>query len=131
LKAQVIINQKNGEILCTEGIFRGNNSSEKMPPYGKGSGHDFKLYIRSRVRIKKEVKCLADKGYQGIQNYHSFSQTPKKKPRKDKLSSLDKKMNRELARAASFYRKCICTLKKISDFTRAVSEQKKTIWTKI
>ena len=55
------------------------------------------------MRIKKEVKCLADKGSQGIQSYHSFSQTPKKKPRKDKLSYLDKKMNRELARAASFY----------------------------
>jgi hypothetical protein len=54
LKAQVLSDRKNGQILCTA--------------YGKGKEHDFKLYKKSRVRIKKEVKCLADKGYQGIQN---------------------------------------------------------------
>ncbi|WP_227501560.1 transposase family protein [Synechocystis sp. PCC 7509] len=43
------------------------------------------------------MKCLADKGYQGIQKYHLFSQIPKKKPSKSKLSPLDKKANRELA----------------------------------
>lgn len=47
--------------------------------------------------MKKEVKCLADKGYQGIQKEHNSSQTPKKKPRKSELTSLDKKANRELA----------------------------------
>lgn len=52
---------------------------------------------KTRVRIKKEIKGLGDKGYQGIQKYHPYSQTPKKKPRKDKLSPLDKKVNRELA----------------------------------
>ena len=52
LKAQVIINQRDGEILSTA--------------YGKGREHDFKLDKRSKIRIKKETKCLADKGYQGI-----------------------------------------------------------------
>ena len=64
MKTQVIINQKNGEILCTA--------------YGKGREHDFKLYKRSKVKIKKEVKCLADKGYQGIKKHHNLSQIPKK-----------------------------------------------------
>lgn len=84
MKAQVIINQRNGQILCTT--------------YGKGKEHDFKLYKRSKVRIAKKIECLADKGYQGIQKHHYFSQTPKKKPRKGKLSYLDKKANRELAK---------------------------------
>ncbi len=84
MKAQVVIDQRNGEILCTY--------------YGKGSEHDFKLYKRSKIRIKKEVKCLADKGYQGIKKHHHFSQIPKKKPRKDKLSVAEKKENRELAK---------------------------------
>jgi IS5 family transposase len=54
------------------------------------------------VRIRKEIECLADKGYQGIQKSHPFSQTPKKKPRKGKLSDLDKKENRELAKKRVF-----------------------------
>ena len=84
MKAQVIVNQKNGQILWTA--------------YGKGREHDFKLYKSSKIRIRKEVKCLADKGYQGIKNHHYFSQTPKKKPRKGKFSLAEKKENRELAK---------------------------------
>ncbi len=84
MKAQVIIDKRNKKILCTG--------------YGKGSEHDFKLYKRSKIRIKKEVRCLADKGYQGIKKYHHFSQTPKKKPKKGKFSIADKKENRELAK---------------------------------
>lgn len=111
MKAQVIINYQSGQILCTEGIFRGNPSSEKMPPYGRGKEHDFKLYKRSKIRIKKEVKCLADKGYQGIQKHHHFSQTPKKKPRKSELSSLDKKANRELAKERVYIENIFAHLK--------------------
>jgi hypothetical protein len=36
----------------------------------RGREHDFKLYKRSKIKIRKEVRCLADKGYQGIQKYH-------------------------------------------------------------
>ena len=84
MKAQVIIEQRSGEILCTH--------------YGKGREHDFKLYKKSKIRIKKEIKCLADKGYQGIKKYHNLSQIPKKKPKRDNFSKSDKKENRELAK---------------------------------
>lgn len=80
----MVIDQKNGEILCTT--------------YGKGSEHDFKLYKRRKIRIRKEIKCLADKGYQGIKKHHHCSQTPKKKPREGKLSVAERKENRELAK---------------------------------
>ena len=98
MKAQVVIDQRNGEILCTH--------------YGKGSEHDFKLYKRSKIRIKKEVKCLADKGYQGIKKHHHFSQTPRKKPRKDKLSVAEKKDNRELAKQRIIIENVFAHLKK-------------------
>lgn len=41
---------------------------------------------------------MADKGYQGIQKFHTNSRTPKKKPKKAELSIEDKRSNRELAR---------------------------------
>jgi len=84
LKAQVIIEQRSGEILCTN--------------YGKGREHDFKLYKKSKIRIKKEIRCLADKGYEGINKYHNLSQIPKKKPRRESFSKSDKKENKEIAK---------------------------------
>lgn len=98
MKAQVVISQKNGEILCTS--------------YGNGSEHDFNLYKRSKIKIKKEVRCLADKGYQGIRKHHHFSQTPKKKPRKGKLSVPENKENRELAKERIIIENVFASLKR-------------------
>jgi hypothetical protein len=48
--------------------------------------------------LKQTIKCLVDKGYQGIQKLHANSRVPQKKPRKGTLSDEAKKGNRELAR---------------------------------
>ncbi len=98
MKAQVVVEQKNGEMLCAESIFRRKDSPEKMPHYGKRSEYDFKLYKRSLIRIKREVRCLADKGYKEIKKYYHFSQPPKKKPREGKLSVAERIENRKLAK---------------------------------
>ncbi len=50
------------------------------------------------MRLRANIECLGDKGYQGIQKLHDLSRTPKKKPRRGKLTSSDKKRNRELAK---------------------------------
>ena len=84
LKSQVVVNEATGEIICTA--------------HGKGKEHDFRLFKASKVRLRANIQCLGDKGYQGMQKLHSLSRTPKKKPRGGKLASSDKKSNRELAR---------------------------------
>ena len=48
--------------------------------------------------MEKNIECLKDKGYQGIEKLHHNSRIPKKKPRGAKLSHEDKKSNQELAR---------------------------------
>jgi IS5 family transposase len=50
------------------------------------------------VRLRANIECLGDKGYQGIQKLHRLSRTPKKKPQRGKLARADKKSNRELAK---------------------------------
>ncbi len=60
--------------------------------------HDFRLLKTSEVSFGKLVKVIADKGYQGITKIHELSQTPLKKPRGGKLTSSQKKSNRELNR---------------------------------
>ncbi|MBH8577176.1 transposase, partial [Nostocaceae cyanobacterium CENA369] len=66
--------------------------------HGKGREHDFRIFKNSKVRLRKDIKCLGDKGYQGIQKLHSNSQIPKKKPRGGKLTCEDKKSNQKLAK---------------------------------
>lgn len=83
LKSQIIINQKNKQILCTA--------------YGKGKDHDFKLLKHSQTNLLSKIKCLGDKGYQGIHKIHSLSQIPHKKPRGKKLNKEQKRENSQLA----------------------------------
>jgi len=83
-RAQVIVEIGTNKIICTA--------------HGKGKQHDFKLFKNSKVPVKAEIEILGDKGYQGIQNLHANSRTPKKKPRGQELSADEKKSNRSLAR---------------------------------
>ena len=67
--------------------------------HSKGKEHDFTLFKRSKTHLLEQVICLGDKGYQGIQKIHKASLIPYKKTKKQKLSSAQKKYNRELASA--------------------------------
>ena len=55
-KSQLVVNGSSGEIISTA--------------FAKGKVHDFRLFKNSKTFLKKEIKCLADKGYQGIKNVH-------------------------------------------------------------
>jgi hypothetical protein len=83
LKAQVVVNQSNGQIICTA--------------FGKGRVHDFRLFKQHRVPMLPEQLCLTDKGYQGIAKLHPSSCTPSKKPRKAKLDRFERQHNRLLS----------------------------------
>jgi hypothetical protein len=83
LKAQVVVNQTNGHIICTA--------------FGKGQVHDFRLWKLHRIPMLPLQLCLADKGYQGIAKLHPNSCIPTKKPRKSKLDSGERQHNRNLA----------------------------------
>ncbi len=60
--------------------------------------HDFNLWKNSQIGIDKSIKCLADKGYQGIQKQHENSRIPDKKKKNQELSSEEKEFNRQLSR---------------------------------
>lgn len=55
------------------------------------------MFKLSQVRRQPKTKCLADKGYQGIQRLHGNSCTPQKKSRGKPLSAFDRWFNQELA----------------------------------
>ena len=84
LKAQVVVNQANGQIICTA--------------FGKGQEHDFHLFKLNDIPLLPEQLCLADKGYQGLAKLHPISCTPTKKSRKSKLDESERQPNRLLAR---------------------------------
>lgn len=55
------------------------------------------MFKNSKVRLRDNIVCVGDKGYQGIQKLHSNSRIPQKKPRGGKLSFAAKKSNQQLA----------------------------------
>lgn len=84
LKSQLVIDLKSGQILCTF--------------FGKGRGHDFKLYRASGVRFAKKPKACKTEAIAGIQKLHRHTQLPHKKPRGGQLTATQKAENRALAR---------------------------------
>lgn len=65
--------------------------------HSKGREHDFKLFKRSCSRLLSTIKCLGDKGYQGISKIHRYSKTPHKKPRGEQLNKQQRLENSQLA----------------------------------
>lgn len=97
LKTQLVVDPKTKAVICTT--------------FAAGKEHDFHLFKRSRVKLKKETECLADKGYQGIQKLHSHSRLPKKKRKGKQLSQLDREMNQKLERVRGICERIIGRLK--------------------
>ncbi len=83
MKMQVLINQITLEIIYAA--------------IGKGREHDFQIFKKSKIKAVPEIEVIADKGYQGIKNYHANSKTPDKKPRKGELNPEQKRDNRNQA----------------------------------
>jgi len=83
LKTQVIINQKDGRIICTA--------------FGKGQQHDFILFKQSKIRLAPSLLLLADSGYQGIQKLLKNTVTPIKSTKLKLLTKLEKAENTELS----------------------------------
>jgi len=82
LKGQIVINQY-GHIVCTAVSIR--------------NIHDFKLFKKSRLPIKKESKVSVDTGYLGIEKLHANTDIPKKKSKLHPLSLEDKMVNKAKA----------------------------------
>jgi hypothetical protein len=89
LKTQLVVDPKTQAVICTT--------------FAAGKEHDFHLFKRSKVKLKQETKCLADRGYQGLQKLHSNSRLHKKKRKGVQLSRADLQMNRDIERV-----RCIC-----------------------
>ena len=56
--------------------------------------HDFKLFKKSRLPIKKETIVCVDTGYLGLAKLHENTEMPKKKTKLNPLSKEDKLKNR-------------------------------------
>ena len=79
----MVIDKQTGKIICID--------------VGQGKRHDFRLFKKSKVRINKNVKLLADSGYQGIKKIHENSELPKKNSKKKPLTKQEKKTNHQIS----------------------------------
>lgn len=96
-KTQLVVDPKTKAVICTA--------------FTAGKEHDFHLFKRSKVKLKQETQCLADKGYQGVQKIHANSQLPKKKRPGKQLSQLDRQINQNLERTLGICERIILGVK--------------------
>ncbi len=97
MKSQVVVNGRTRQIICTA--------------HGRGPTHDFALYKQSKLELHESLELLADSGYQGLDKLHDKSRTPKKKPKKGKLTKGERRSNRELSRRRIVVENVIRSLK--------------------
>ena len=83
IKAQVVVNKPNREIICTS--------------FSNGKRHDFRVFKESKVRILPDIKIVTDTGYQGIAKIHPNSELPKKQTKKNPLTAAEKEHNRKIS----------------------------------
>ena len=80
-KTQLVVDPVTKAVICT--TFAAGQEHDFHRPLASTRGTRARqwthLFKRSKVKIKQETKCWADKGYQGIQKVHFNSQLPKKK----------------------------------------------------
>jgi DDE superfamily endonuclease len=79
----VIVNRQTRTILATD--------------FANGKTHDFQLFKDSRSGMSKQIRSLADTGYQGLAAFHANSQTPAKKSKHHPLTVEQKASNRILS----------------------------------
>ncbi len=80
----MIANQRNKQIMATA--------------FCEGKKQDLALFKQSRTVLCGCTRCLADKGYQGMDKCHPNTHTPQKKSKHHPLTKQQKAYNRQLAR---------------------------------
>lgn len=66
--------------------------------FAKGSIHDFRLFLNSKIDYSKDTYLIVDKGYIGINKDHKSSMTPIKQSKNHPLSKEEKWYNIEVSK---------------------------------
>ena len=83
IKTQLVVQKSTRRILCIA--------------HDKGRRHDFRLFKKSKVRLRPQAKALVDSGYQGLQKLHAQTEMLKKRSKKKPLTKEDKARNRKIS----------------------------------
>ena len=65
--------------------------------FGKGKSHDFDMFKNANFDLSDELGINADSGFQGIQNFHSKVELPRKSSKKHPLTKQQKDENTKKA----------------------------------
>jgi hypothetical protein len=79
----VVVDKKTRKVICTA--------------FGEGKRHDFRLFKDSKTNIHPDILVELDTGYVGIKKIHANSVLPKKKSKKNPLTTEDKANNRKIS----------------------------------
>lgn len=94
----MVIDQKNKGMICTT--------------IGNGKRHDFRLFKESQVHIHPQSRVFVDTGYTGILKYHSKTEIPKKRSKKNPFNTFEKFVNRAISSKRVFVEHVIGKIKR-------------------
>jgi len=98
LKTQLLVNLKDGQIICLA--------------FANGKKHDFRLLKESHTHALPDTMLEADTGYLGLADLHSNSSLPKKRSKKHPLTKQERLENREISRQRILVEHTICVVKR-------------------
>lgn len=111
IKLQVAVDSKKQKIIATS--------------QSNGKTHDFKIYKKSKNRVHPDTKMQGDSAYQGIQKIHANSELPKKRSKKNPLTSVDKKRNKEISSERVIVENIFAYLKKFKIISQRYRNRRK------
>ena len=110
-KTQIVVNKFDKTIICTS--------------FSNGKCHDFRLFKESKVFINKNIKLLADTGFQGITHIHENSQTPEKNSKNSPLTKTQKLSNRKISSLRIYVEHSISFIKRFKILSQRYRNRRK------
>jgi hypothetical protein len=79
----VVVDKRTREIICTA--------------FSNGKRHDFRVFKESKTHVNPKTSVETDTGFIGIMKIHANSVSPKKRTKKNPLTSEEKASNRKIS----------------------------------
>ena len=111
IKSQIVVNKSDKTIICTA--------------FSNGKRHDFRLFKESKVFINKNIKLLADTGFQGITYIHGNSQTPEKNSKNFPLLKTQKLNNHKISSLRIYVEHSISFIKRFKILSQRYRNRRK------
>ena len=110
-KVQIVADKKSQQVICT--------------CYDFGKTHDFNMFKKSKLPLRKKTKVEVDSAYQGLQEIHPNSRIPKRRKPGGQLTKRDRERNRSIVKSRVINEHVIGRIKRFNIFSLPYRNRRK------